>query len=359
MELTFNALNCAFWLIRKNSGQTPLSPLQFFLAAVKIISWNLKNIGATKLANVMNATIAAAGYGNNVLDFMVNLVMGNAIWVGVNLTLVPVDIFLVVELKSGGHNKNTPAFGTAIPTLTAIRNAMNVVAAALPAGGYHYSFAPPIICGYHECVGVIYNDLVLAYNNGQILRDNMLHYVNPRSPYIANFTVIATGAAINVVGIHAPPPGGAAAVRFQKPISFCVRLPSIPMLMGGPAPPTFVIGGDFNCDPGDSWTVGGVARFPFNNPSPPAPPNMTLNNFATNLPGGTLTSARKKVDNSQVGNARYLSGAYDNLLYKSAVAPANEYAMDLIGTVNAWPLGLVAKLNNFWVVSDHLPVAIV
>jgi hypothetical protein len=31
--------------------------------------------------------------------------------------------------------------------------------------------------------------------------------------------------------------------------------------------------------------------------------------------------------------------------------------MDLIGTIVAPGVGLRAKLNNYWVVSDHLPVA--
>ena len=56
---------------------------------MKIVSWNLKNIGHRKLVKQMNAIVAAAHYGNNVLDFMMNVVMGRNIWNGTNLSAVP------------------------------------------------------------------------------------------------------------------------------------------------------------------------------------------------------------------------------------------------------------------------------
>jgi hypothetical protein len=324
---------------------------------MKIISWNLKNIGATKLGNAMNPAVALAGYGNTVGDFILNVVMANALWNGVN-TAFPVDIFLIIELKCGGHNKSTVAAGTCTPTLTALVNAMNVVAAGLaPALNYHYTAVAPLVVGYHECVGVIYNDQALTHNASVVLRDNNLRYINPRSPFLANFTVGGGPAQLNVVGIHAPPPGGAAAIRFSKPIGFCNRLPQIPTLMLAP-PNQFVIGGDFNCEQANTWTVGGYARHPFFNPSVFAPPNTDLVGYATNLPAGTLTSVRNKVDNSQVGPARYLNGAYDNILYQTGAPPIGEYAIDLIGNLVAG-VGLVAKLNNYLRVSDHMPVAVV
>jgi hypothetical protein len=315
---------------------------------MKIISWNLKNIGQTKLANPINGNIAAAGYGNTVLDFMMRVVMGGGIWAGVN-SLVPADIFLVIELKSGGHNKSQAAFGTATPTITAITQAMNVVAAAFPFPAnahYHYTFVNPLITGHHECVGVIFNDRLLTYVASGVLRDNMNRYLNPRSPFYTSFTLNATAQPLNVIGIHAPPPQGALAVRYKNPISFCVKLPTIPFVMQA-LPQETCIGGDFNCDPTSVWVNNGVATSPFTN----------LAGYATGLPNNTLTSVRKKLDNSQPGPGRYLGAAYDNLLYKLTAAPNGEYTMDLIGNVNALGVGLLAKLNSYWVVSDHLPVA--
>jgi hypothetical protein len=72
---------------------------------MKIVIWNLKNIGETKLTNSTNAIMAAKGFGSNVLDFMINLVTGNSIWSSVNPSLDPADVFVVIELKCGGQAK--------------------------------------------------------------------------------------------------------------------------------------------------------------------------------------------------------------------------------------------------------------
>jgi hypothetical protein len=76
----------------------------------------------------MNPSHCREGYENTVLDFIVKVVMGDLIWAGGNLALWPADI-----LKSGGHNKNNDAFGTAITCMQDIVTAMNVFAAANPA----------------------------------------------------------------------------------------------------------------------------------------------------------------------------------------------------------------------------------
>lgn len=324
---------------------------------MKIISWNLKNVGAGKLGNAMNPAVAAAGYGNNVGEFIVNVVMGNVLWGPWN-PAVAADIFLIIELKCGGHNKSTAAVGTCTPCLTALVNAMNAVA-GLGNLNFQYTAVPPLVCGYHECVGVIFNHRRLTYNGSFVLRDNNLHYINPRSPFLANFTVGLGPAQLNVVGIHAPPPSGGAAVRYRGPIGFCTKLPTVPTLMGIGAPQQFVIGGDFNSEQANTWNVLGYNRHPFFNlPSPPAPANMDLTNYATMLPAGTLTSVRNKLDNHQGGQARYLNGAYDNILFKTPMPPAGEYAIDLIGNMNAPPIGLLATLNNYLRVSDHMPVVV-
>lgn len=121
---------------------------------MKIVSSNLKNIGQRKLAKQMNAIVAIAGYGNNVLDFMMNVVMGRNIWNGTNLSAAPADLFLMVELKSGGKNKGAAVSGTAVPCMANLLNAMNFIAQNIPAlvGNYAYAQAPGMLTGRHESV---------------------------------------------------------------------------------------------------------------------------------------------------------------------------------------------------------------
>ena len=323
---------------------------------MKIVAWNLKNIGHRKLVKQMNAMVAAAHYGNNVLDFMMNVVMGSTIWNGTNLSAVPADLFMVIELKSGGKNKGAAVSGTGVPCMANILNAMNFIAANTPALAGHYAYAqvPGMLTGRHESVGLIYNTVTLAYVGQAVLQNNTANYLLPRTPYLAQFTVGLGGPSLNVVGIHAPPPSGGAAVKFKEPISYCNRLPSCPLLMVG-APQNYFIGGDFNCAPTNTWVSNGVALTPFNNPAPPAPAGRTLTGYGTALANGTLTSVRRKVDFSQVGPLQYLNGVYDNILYYPA-GNYLAYTLDLIGNLNTPGVGIVARLNNFWRISDHLPV---
>ena len=320
---------------------------------MKIVAWNLLNVGQNKLTKPLNPL--AAGYGGYIIDFIMNVVMGNPIWGGTNQSSIPADIFIVIELKSGGHLKGNPVSGTGIPCMTTLLNAMNTIVANTPAyvGNYNYARTLGMITGRHESVGIIYNTVRLNYLGHDVVRDNNYHFVLPRTPYMAQFTLGPAGAQFNVVGIHAPPPSGAAAVRFKNPISFANKLPTCPDLMVG-APQNYFIGGDFNCCPTDTWMTNGVALTPFNNP-PPAPANKTMTGYSTSLVNGTLTSVRKTLQNAQVGPLRYLSGAYDNVLY-FPVGNYLEYSPDLIGNMNAAGMGLLARLNNYRKVSDHLPV---
>lgn len=323
---------------------------------MKVISWNLKNIGQNKLYNATNLLVANALYGDNVLEFIANVVLGNNIWAGFN-SAVPADLFVVIELKSGGSMKGQAVSGQAIPCLFDLVNELNNNAPA----GYNYNYVNPLICGYHECVGIIYNTNALTYTgNAASLRNNNNQFINPRTPFMAEFRTPAPNNVFWwVTGIHAPPPQGGAAVRYRYPISFCTKLPTVPAIMGAPAG-VYLVCGDFNCQQTDTWNNGGVNLHPFANASPPAPPNSTLTGYATILPANTLTSARKKLDNSAAGQNRYLGGAYDNILYKAAGPPNHQYAIDLIGPIanNVPGVGLQASLNNFWVVSDHLPVVL-
>lgn len=327
---------------------------------MKVVFWNLKNIGERKLSNKLNAKVAAANYGNNVLDFMVKLVMGDNVWNGVNLNLDPVDLFVLIELKCGGTAKSAEADqGTGVNTLKAVTAAMNTYAAAnvtsRPAlANYSYDFVKPMIIGNHETVGVIANMKSLTFQARDVLRNSKKQFFLPRSPFAAQFKQNSNGVALTVAGIHAPPPQSGA-IQFKRPISFATQLPSSPVLMNTPG--HVFLGGDFNCAPDNTWTTKGVALKPFDNPSPPAPANLTLTGYNTKLPSTTLTSMRKKVDNSQTGSARYLKAFYDNILYiPNNTAP--EYVPDLVGTIHAG-VGLTALLNNYWVVSDHLPVVLV
>lgn len=333
---------------------------------MKIVIWNLKNIGETKLTNSTNAIMAAKGFGSNVLDFMINLVMGNSIWSSVNPSLDPADVFVVIELKCGGQAKDADASdGAAVNFLKTVVTAMNTVVSKTPSlnGKYLYDAAPPKIIGHHETVGVIFNTKVLTYKSGKVLRDSKKNFLLPRAPYAAWFQHIPTAQNLLITGLHAPPPGGGAN-RFKSPICFATKLPSVPELMTLPSTTTVLIGGDYNCSPKDTWKSKGVNLTPFDNPSPPAAKDLTLTNYRTLLPANTLSSVRAKFAPKQSGQSQYLNAYYDNILYKN-VTPTKETVTDLIGPVpgivgtTAPTVGLVASRNNYWTVSDHLPVVLI
>ena len=48
--------------------------------ALKVIAWNLKNIGQSKLGNQIDPLLAGAGIGNTALDYTMPVVMGDNIW---------------------------------------------------------------------------------------------------------------------------------------------------------------------------------------------------------------------------------------------------------------------------------------
>jgi hypothetical protein len=331
---------------------------------VKLISWNLRNIGQNKLKKGMNATLAAAGYGNTVLDFMMKVVMGDPIWLGRNLTLAPADLFLVIELKCGGYMKgNAVTSGTGIGCMADILTAMETYTTnAGIQDQYEYAEAPKLLIGSHETVGLIYNTkaLEIVDSSARVLRDNGPapgRFLLPRTPYLVQFTQLADNSTLNVVGLHAPPPKGSGDYKFQVPIAYCNQLPSCPQLMLGGAQHYF-IGGDFNCAPNSSCPAPGNfgELYPFTNPSRPG---KTLTGYGTSLTDGTLTSVRRKVDKGKPAGSKdqYLSGAYDNILSYPQTTYL-EYTIDLIGDLNVTGAQLVACLNNYNIVSDHLPVAL-
>jgi hypothetical protein len=322
---------------------------------MKVISWNLRNIGQTKLGNPFTAAVAGKGLGNNVRDYIINLVMGNAVWNNI-ATGNPADVFVVIELKSGGHNKGNAAFGTAGPTLASILGAMNLVVANTVAlqGQYAYAAVPPLIVGYHEAVGIIYNTHRLNFGGAAVLRDVNNRYINPRTPFAALFNIIGTATNLTVVGIHAPPPSGGAAVRYRPPINWLNLAATVPSL-----PNTWqFVSGDYNCDPTSTYTNGFGAVV-----------GWAFANYGTHIPANTLSSVRQKVANANPAPANYLSDAYDNLLFNfNPGVPVHQSVLDLIGNardfsgggapVAMYPGSLVALLNNYNKVSDHMPTVL-
>ena len=334
---------------------------------MKIVSWNLKNIGQTKLGNAFSPTFNAFGLGNNVLDYVSGLVMGTTRWNAVaNLTTDPADIFVMIELKTGGHQKGRAVSGTCLPTINAVTAQLNVLSNIrypnpnppnpwVPP--YVYAYATPVIVGYHETVGIIYNTRTLQLLSTHAFRNNTnQNWINPRTPFGSLFRVIGTQNTFQVIGIHAPPPKGAQALKYRPPIDYSNFLATT--TPAGMTNSFFM--GDFNCNPASSYTNGnGVVVVPFTG----------MVGFQTFIPNGTLSSVRTKVAGGLNPPANYLSDAYDNIMFNDPLVAANtqQLVVDMIGqarNMNAIPIvnvantNLVAVLNAFNKVSDHLPVVI-
>ena len=314
---------------------------------MKIISWNLRNIGINKLARPFTARFQAYGLGNNVIDYMMKLVMGDPVWNNIN-DGKPADIFVVIELKCGGQKKGEYPPGAPSPTLATIVTAMNNY--AIGAGitpSYNYLAVPPLIIGRHEAVGIIYNTVKLTYNNSAVLRDINAKLINPRTPFYAQFTSVGGNTPLHVIGLHAPPPKGGVNLKYRPPILFANKLATVPQLIN----PETMIMGDFNCAPNSVYNAG-MGNVGWNIP-----------NYATSIPNGTLTSVRNRLSNIQQPPANYLSGPYDNLLRNFDNASIRQAVLDTIGNarnVGVNPIGatrLSMVLSNFNKVSDHLPIS--
>lgn len=332
---------------------------------MKIVSWNLKNIGYRKLFNTFSQKFIDFELGNDVGDYIARLVMADACWDNLpNYTQDPADIFVVIELKTGGKRKGYQAMGTCAPTLDELVSRLNTMAEEMYPNAmvppYVYDYEMPEVVGFHETVGVIYNTESLTYvGSGAVRNTQTNNWINPRTPFYAEFTTIgANPYTFRVVGIHAPPPSGGDGVRYRPPIQFCVQLPNIQA--AGQAN-TFIMG-DFNCNPASSYVLqgnnGNVNVFPFAN----------LNGFGTLIANGTLSSVRTR-PNNLVPPANYLNDAYDNILYNMNMGGFNatETIGDLIGnardmsdvnTPNVSVTNIRLLVNAYNTVSDHLPVII-
>jgi hypothetical protein len=339
---------------------------------MKIVGWNLLNVGNTKLGKAFTPGFAALGLGNTIMDYITGLVMGNAVWNNLGITNLPADVFVIIELKTGGSFKGGAVSGTCIPTLTTIVNALNVYAVANGHAATHqYAFATPLITGHHESVGVVYNTMV--FNPApptQTLRDNLGNNLNPRTPFMATLTQIVGGGVFEIVGIHAPPKGGGGVnVQYKPPVDFVRRMGTITELDATLPmnPPDYFVMGDYNCNPTSTYTNGlGAVISGFG--------QLIAWGYNSLIPNGTLTSLRTGVNGAFLPPANYLSDSYDNLLYNfdvPPVGPINERVLDLIANarnfnpppptvppVAAYPGNLVMVLNNNRKVSDHLPFVI-
>ncbi|MCB0628204.1 MAG: hypothetical protein R2824_25585 [Saprospiraceae bacterium] len=336
---------------------------------MKIVSWNLKNIGYSKLQNKFSTTFSSYGLGGNVLSYITNLVMGSGNWNNItNLSTNPADVFVVIELKTGGNQKGKTISGTCLPTLTAIRDAMNLASNARYGNldSFKYAYATPVITGYHETVGVIYNTVTLNLQSFYVFRNNTNQkWINPRTPGGAQFQVKADSSTFQVVGIHAPPPkGGNPDLKYKPPIQYCNVLQTInPATMSN----TFYMG-DFNCNPDSTYekNSGGmlIDVEPFT--------DLFSTGYKTNIPNGTLSSVRNKLASGQTGQSQYLNDAYDNIIFNKSLTTGNsaETVVDMIGNarnMNATGTPIVfgsspatsrSILSMFNKVSDHLPVVI-
>lgn len=328
---------------------------------MKIVSWNLRNISLNKLGNAFSPTFNAYGLGNNVLDYVSALVMGAARWNAIpNLTTNPADIFVMIELKTGGSQKGQAVSGNCLPALNAVVAALNtLVGIRYPNNQnppYQYAYATPLVIGRNETVGIIYNTVSVKLLSATAFRNyNNQKWINPRSPFGAMFQVKANNVAFQVVGLHAPPPKGAAALKYRPPIDYCVQLPTT--IPAGMANSFFM--GDFNCNPASTYTNGaGTVVAPFTG----------LPAYVTQIPNGTLSSVRVKVASANPAPANYLSDAFDNIIYNDPIPVANvqQLVVDTIGgarNMNVVPIvnipnaNLTGVLNAYNRVSDHLPVA--
>lgn len=318
---------------------------------MKIISWNLKNIGTNKLPKEFAAVYSAYGLGGSCLDFITKVVTGDTAWDNIQSDN-PADVFVIIELKSGGNIQGLAGTSSCLVVLPRIVNAMNtIVAAGADAANYSYAAVPPLITGYHETVGIIYNTKALTLKSKSVPPNSTTNKgITPRGPFFANFELTsAAGGSISISGIHAPPPQGSGRLKYRKPIDFNRLLVNTGIGNG-----TSFILGDFNCNPGSFYPGAGAGT--------QVKPFTNLNGFRTNIADGTLSSVRMKLAPANPPPANYLSDSFDNILFNMAAVATPESVMDLIGNARNMNGAAATDLNTVFtaykVLSDHLPVII-
>ncbi len=318
--------------------------------------WNIFKLGSSKLKNKMNqAVIANNGLGNTALDYIVKVATGNAVWVNATTT-TPVDVLVIVELISGGATKGAPGTGSCLRSLNAIKAALNGTTTA----AYRYAYVPPLVTGFHETVGVLYNNKSLTYVNSAAMRNTSNAFLLPRTPLWAQFNVIGANPArvLNIVGIHGPT-SVPASLDYKDSVSYTNQLGLVGQLNQAALNPKqdTCIGGDFNCDPLNSYKSGNGSK----GAKITAFTDLTGSyGYVITLANGTLTSIRDAMDNTKTPPANYLSEPYDNIVFRLPSQMVNPPVnrVNLIGQAPVFATNAVASFNAARSISDHLPLTI-
>jgi hypothetical protein len=315
---------------------------------LKIIFWNIKFFGSGKLDEETNSTAVVGGLGNTYADYIVKVVAGDEVWKNAT-SEVPADIFVIVELKSGGDAKGSPGNGACDRVLGELVPAMNE---ALPMR--EYKAVDPLVVGWNEVVGVIYDASGLTYVSSEAMRDTAGNYLADRTPFRAEFTVKATKRKLNVVGIHGPT-SQPAQREYRRAVEFTNFLGNVAAINQAGVEPKYdlCIGGDFNCCPNDFYVHSPNTRnerrvYAFD----------TLKDdygYATSLFTPTKTSLK-----NNIVNHTYLNEPYDNIIFKmpSQVKEPPVAVIDLVGDAPTWATAEVGTFNLARRLSDHLPMCI-
>lgn len=322
---------------------------------MKIITWSIQKLGEKKIGPESRESgelnyFNSAGLGGNILSFMTKVISGNKVWSTLwkdGITDSPADVIVIIGVISGGQAKGNSATGSAEIVLPILKAALTAET------GMKYDYVPPLVTGYRECVGILYNTDKLSCTDSGVLKkstdEDKEAYLTPRTPFWARFTSTPAGSPLNIVGIHAPPPKGKEDTEYKKPIQYSDSFTDIEKITQKKTQtdkePTLLLG-NFHCSPVANYkTTDGkedkeetTTHLPFTalfdtynygtrlpevppTPSPP-PPKVKPDN---------LTSISKSVDTSKTPPASYLSRAYDNILYSHLSSTPKSKVLDLIG----------------------------
>jgi endonuclease/exonuclease/phosphatase family metal-dependent hydrolase len=317
---------------------------------MKIMFWNIFKVGSGKLKKKLSAIVANGGLGNNIQDYIVKVALGNAIWNNATTT-TPVDALVIIELVSGGTQKDVLGYGSCLRVLAALKASMN---GAVNNVNYHYDYVPPRVIGTRESVGVLFNDQVLTYVSSQSVRNTALNFIRPRTAFLSKFTY--NGNPLNIVGIHGPT---STPQNFRASVVFTNQLGDVAAVNQSALNPKedLCVGGDYNCDPtsgypafqnGHQTQILAFSRL------------RQMYNYQITLANGTLTSLRNSLNNALPAPANYLSQPYDNIVFQLPSQMVNPPVLrvNLIGNAPMYNTNRVAVFNACRAVSDHLPMTI-
>jgi len=312
--------------------------------------WNIFKVGSGKLKKRLSATIANGGMGNNIEDYIVKVATGNAVWQNAT-TATPVDVLVIIELVSGGTQKDMLGYGSCLRVLSALKGSMN---AAVNQVNYKYKKVAPRVIGTREAVGVLYNTRTLTYVSSQSVRNTANQFIRPRTAFLTQFTY--NGNPLNIVGIHGPT---STPQNFRASVVFTNQLGDVAEINQAALNPKqdLCVGGDYNCDSTSGYPAfqNGIQTqiLAFSR-------LRQLYNYQISLANGTLTSLRNSVNNNLAPPANYLSQPYDNIVFQLPNQMVNPPVrrVDLIGNSPLYATNQIAVFNACRAVSDHLPMTI-